>query len=335
MLASIQLPSTVIKIRESAFYGCAGLDELVLPSGLLTIKHGAFENCTGLTEFVIPASVTNIGKEAFRWCTSLWHVLHRGTEAQWNAMNISSGNEYLYDAVRHHNCDGNEIWDLENKQCLGCCEHNYEISASADATCVAEGYVQYTCPLCGDTYMETIPALPHTPGPEATCTEDQTCTVCGAVLMAASGHIEADPVIEQDVKPTCTADGSYDTVIYCAKCSIEMHRQTTTVPANGHRNVDGDHLCDVCGEVLSTCEDGNGDDICDGCGGAMYVLGSMDGDEDVDSDDAIYLLYHTFLPEEYPLDQNGDMDGDGDVDSDDAIYLLYHTFLPDEYPLHN
>ena len=59
----------------------------------------------------------------------------------------------------------------------------------------------------------------------------------------------------------------------------------------------------------------------------------MDRDGDVDSDDAIYLLYHTFKPLEYALDQPGDMDGDGDVDSDDAIYLLYHTFKPSEYPL--
>jgi hypothetical protein len=64
------------------------------------------------------------------------------------------------------------------------------------------------------------------------------------------------------------------------------------------------------------------------------VTGDMDGNGLVDSDDAIYLLYSTFLPDRYPLNQDADFNDDGLVDSDDAIYLLYHTFLPDRYPLH-
>lgn len=62
--------------------------------------------------------------------------------------------------------------------------------------------------------------------------------------------------------------------------------------------------------------------------------GDVNGDNSVDSDDAIYLLYHTLLPDSYPINQNGDMNADGSVDSDDAIYLLYYTLLPDAYPLH-
>ena len=62
--------------------------------------------------------------------------------------------------------------------------------------------------------------------------------------------------------------------------------------------------------------------------------GDMDGDGDVDSDDAIYLLRYTLNPDRYPIEQDGDVDGDGDADSDDAIYLLRYTLNPDKYPLH-
>ena len=64
------------------------------------------------------------------------------------------------------------------------------------------------------------------------------------------------------------------------------------------------------------------------------IKGDVDGDGDIDSDDAIYLLYHTFYEDEFPVNQTVDFDGDGDIDSDDAIYLLYYTFYEDEFPLH-
>ena len=60
----------------------------------------------------------------------------------------------------------------------------------------------------------------------------------------------------------------------------------------------------------------------------------MNGDDIIDSDDVIYLLKYTLLPDIYPINQSGDMDGNGTVDSDDVIYLLKYTLLPDIYPLH-
>ncbi len=63
------------------------------------------------------------------------------------------------------------------------------------------------------------------------------------------------------------------------------------------------------------------------------LKGDMDGNGVIDSDDAIYLLYHTFLPDMFPANQYCDFDNNGYVTSDDAIYLLYYTFLPDMFPL--
>ena len=43
---------------------------------------------------------------------------------------------------------------------------------------------------------------------------------------------------------------------------------------------------------------------------------------------------HTFLPDRYPISgSTPDYDKDNDVDIDDAIYLVRHTFLPDRYPI--
>ncbi|MBR3837209.1 MAG: hypothetical protein IKJ74_03600 [Clostridia bacterium] len=73
--------------------------------------------------------------------------------------------------------------------------------------------------------------------------------------------------------------------------------------------------------------------------GKIAISGPLKGDTNgngkVDSDDAIYLLYHALLGEtRYPINQNCDFNGSGKVDSDDAIYLLYHALLGEtRYPL--
>ena len=50
----------------------------------------------------------------------------------------------------------------------------------------------------------------------------------------AHEHEAADAVIENEKAATCTEDGSYDSVVYCATCGEELSRETITVPATGH-----------------------------------------------------------------------------------------------------
>jgi len=139
-------------------------------------------------------------------------------------------------------------------------EHSYEAVVTAP-TCTEGGYTTYTCE-CGDSYIgdETAP-LGHTeeiiPGKEATCTETgltegKKCAVCGEVLVAqevipALGHTEAEPVIENEVAPDCVTDGSYDSMVYCSVCGVEVSRETVVVPALGHEFVNGE--CSRCDAV--------------------------------------------------------------------------------------
>lgn len=77
-------------------------------------------------------------------------------------------------------------------------------------------------------------------------------------------HTEATEVVENRVEPTCTVDGGYDSVVYCAICKAELSRETKSIPAHGHTKVvvpgyeasagvegltDG-VSCSVCGAVL-------------------------------------------------------------------------------------
>lgn len=77
--------------------------------------------------------------------------------------------------------------------------------------CVNEGVRTYTCGLCGDIHIEKISKTDHTGGA---------------------------PVRENEVAASCTADGSYDEVIYCTKCGAEVSRTPKTISRLGHSPAD-------------------------------------------------------------------------------------------------
>ena len=66
---SIQFPSTLERIGESAFTGCDSLETVVLPEGVYVEKY-AFQSCKGLKKVVFSDNV-NVGTRAFRYCTSI------------------------------------------------------------------------------------------------------------------------------------------------------------------------------------------------------------------------------------------------------------------------
>jgi hypothetical protein len=78
-----------------------------------------------------------------------------------------------------------------------------------------------------DTSLNLIPTDPpttvhtHTPGAVATCTEDQTCTICGEILTVATGHIE---IIDSAIAPTCTSTGLTEGA-HCSVCGIILKQQ--------------------------------------------------------------------------------------------------------------
>ena len=64
-----------------------------------------------------------------------------------------------------------------------------------------------------------------------------------------------------------------------------------------------------------------------------YTPGDLDGDEKITDKDAIYLLMHSYFPEDYPVNQPLDYNNDGLINDKDAIYLLMHCYFPEDYPI--
>ena len=105
-LASVTFGNGIIDIGESAFNACAKLTSVVLGNNVAHILSYAFSGCTGITSITIPASVTNIEGYAFSGCTGLTDVYYRGTEEQWEVINVGTRNDQLVNATIHYNYTG-------------------------------------------------------------------------------------------------------------------------------------------------------------------------------------------------------------------------------------
>lgn len=151
-----------------------------------------------------------------------------------------------------------------------------------DANCCYDGYTaEIKCSRC-DIVMQKSEVINKTGlhneativGYDATCTETgltdgKICLTTLEILeeqkeIPAKGHTEAAAVEENRVEPDCLNTGSYDTVVYCSVCDVELSRVTTTIPANGHKSRPTEgiyeatcekagyqiYVCDVCGDFI-------------------------------------------------------------------------------------
>lgn len=158
-----------------------------------------------------------------------------------------------------HRCDGcGSSFVTDYTDSLG---HSWDKGTLVtNATCTGEGVMEYRCTRCGYHRIEGNEAAGHVPGNDATCTQPQLCTKCGAVLKNALGHDYKSEV----TAPTCTEMGY--TTNTCARCG-DTTKTDYTEPA-GHKPSDwivdkqpttdaagSKHKeCENCGEKLETAE---------------------------------------------------------------------------------
>ena len=169
-----------------------------------------------LTEVEAKAPTCNaIGWNAYEYCTvcdyttyvelpATGHTGGESKEVSRTEATCENEGEVIYE-IRCINC--NEVVGHESK-ILDKLGHNYVLMKHMDATCTVNGYDYYEC------------------------TNDSSHNYF--VILNAIGHTAGDKVVENNVAPTCTKEGSYEDVVYCTVCSAELSRTKVTVKALGH-----------------------------------------------------------------------------------------------------
>ncbi len=224
-----------------------------------------------LTSAAISATCTKEGRTEISTCANCGDIIggktipatgHTAGEAvKENVIDATCEKDGSYDTVVYCTECGEEISrETVTVSKLG---HNYVVTDGAvEPTETENGHTEEkTCTVCGDVIGgEIIPAT----GPEVT----PLPTNSGSNdLIIVHKHTASEPVIENKVDATCTADGSYDLVVYCSDddCREEISRTTVKVSKLGHSykvtssaksatcTADGhmeEKTCSVCGDKI-------------------------------------------------------------------------------------
>ncbi len=142
-------------------------------------------------------------------------------------------------------------------------DHTPGAAVIIPSTCTQAGVSTVSCTVCGEIIStDSLGLADHTPGPEATCSSPQICTVCSSQLAPMSDHVPGK-VVESSA--SCTEDGYVTT--YCKYCSQIISSEIILSP--GHSYIEDDAVvvaptckdpgytlktCEVCGEEVRTDE---------------------------------------------------------------------------------
>ena len=122
----------------------------------------------------------------------------------------------------------------ENLKAATCTEAGSVDSVVYCTVCNAE-VSRKTVEIHATGHSEVVDAAVAATCTESGLTEGSHCSVCNAIIKAqdvipATGHKADSIVIENVVAATYEAAGSYDSVVYCSVCKVELSRTKVVVP---------------------------------------------------------------------------------------------------------
>lgn len=268
-LTDVTIPAGVTAIPEDCFRGCTALADMKLPGTVTSVGHNAFTGCTALKDVRCygaaptvepgnseahsfePAIVTIHYNPAMNWtleADGTWQgykvsskgaCLHTGYGTTENTVPATCGEAGRVDTICS-NCG--EIVSTKEIPATGA--HTWgNGTVTTEPTETTPGVRTFTCPVCGATRTETIPATGEhtfvfTKNVAPTCTADgydlYTCSGCGATekrnSKPALGHKWDNGTVT--IAPTETTPG-----VRTYTCTVCSQTKNEIIPATGGSSV--------------------------------------------------------------------------------------------------
>lgn len=259
---SVVIPNSVQSIGINAFYYCENLTSVTIPNSVTTIKQCAFAYCKKLTSIMIPDSVELIDYGVFEGCTGLTNISVDNNNAKFSSLDgvlfdkekihllqYPIGNpsttytvpnsvqlivNYSFsEAVKLVNVTmGNNVTNIGDAA-FASCSSLTSLTIPKSVTMLGFGII-HNCNNFTDVY--------YTGSQEEWLSLDfghhNENLLEAKIHYNSSGlcktHKPATAVKENIKNSTCTAGGSYDSVVYCSVCKSEISRTKKDIPKLGH-----------------------------------------------------------------------------------------------------
>ena len=261
-IVSVDLPSSISTIDESAFYGCGikkieipygvtsigyrsflgcrQLTTIELPESVCTIMDSAFESCSSLERVVIPDSVINMGDYAFQGCTALSEVsLGSGLSTigysvfknctNLTTINIPSNCKQV-DNFAFAGCSNLSQVYIYNKGC-------YIDQDAIPITAAIYGFTGSTAEDFATQYGYNFVSIDMPCEHEYSNDCDNSCNKCGEIRDAA--HSFGGWTVEREA--TCSQTG-----LQIRTCSVCGAVEREALPLIDHTDANDDGICDIC-----------------------------------------------------------------------------------------
>ena len=142
-LTGINFPEGITSIGDRAFQSCSRLTSIEIPEGMTVIQPQTFFGASSMQRVALPKSLKGVLANAFDGCTNIKEVFYAGSEAEWKALPISSGNDPLKNAQVYFNSTLDDYY----------CRISVQVSSGGRVT------VDHTAARAGDTV--TVTAAPY------------------------------------------------------------------------------------------------------------------------------------------------------------------------------